>query len=82
MYRKISKELLNINIKRNDNNSVLFKDLVDGEVFKFFGIYYLKINSNSFKAAYCNCVSIADGVLKCLAETDLVESVKGSFVEE
>lgn len=82
MYRKISKELLNINIKRNDNNSVLFKDLVDGEVFKFFGIYYLKINGNSFKAAYCNCVSIADGVLKCLSETDLVESVKGSFVEE
>ncbi len=69
-------------IKRKDNNSVLFKDLVDGEVFKFFGIYYLKINGNCFNAAYCNCVSIADGTLKCLAETDLVESVKGSFVEE
>lgn len=71
-----------MNIKRKDNNSVLFKDLASGEVFKFFGIYYLKINGNSFKAAYCNCVSIADGVLKCLAETDLVESVKGSFMEE
>lgn len=71
-----------MNIKRKDNNSVFFEDLVGGDVFKFFGIYYLKINGNCFKAAYCNCVSIADGVLKCLAKTDLVEPIKGSFVEE
>lgn len=71
-----------MDIKRKDNNSVLFEDLVGGDVFKFFGIYYLKINSSYFNNAYCNCVSIVDGALKCLAKTDLVEPIKGSFVEE
>lgn len=71
-----------MNIKRKDNNLVLFKDLVGGEVFEFFGTYYLKINSSSFKSAYCNCISLIDGTLKCLAENDLVEPIKGSFVEE
>lgn len=42
-----------MNIKRKDNNLVLFKDLVGG-----------------------------DGALKCLAKIDLVEPIKGSFVEE
>lgn len=71
-----------MNIKKKDNNSVFFEDLVGGDVFKFFGTYYLKINSSYFNNAYCNCVSIVDGALKCLARTDLVEPIKGSFVEE
>lgn len=71
-----------MNIKKKDNNSVFFEDLVGGDVFKFFGTYYLKINSSYFNNAYCNCVSIVDGALKCLAKTDLVEPIKGSFVEE
>lgn len=71
-----------MNIKRKDNNSVLFEDLAGGDVFKFFETYYLKINSSYFNNVYCNCVSIVDGALRCLAKTDLVEPIKGSFVEE
>ena len=69
-------------INRKDNNLVLFEDLVGGDVFKFFGTYYLKINSSYFNNAYCNCVNIEDGALKCLTKIDLVEPIKGSFVEE
>lgn len=69
-------------INKKGNNLVLFEDLVGGDVFKFFGTYYLKTNSNYFNNAYCNCVSIKDGVQTCLAKTDLVEPIKGSFVEE
>lgn len=71
-----------MDIKRKDNNSVLFEDLVGGDVFKFLGTYYLKINSSYFNNAYCNCISIVDGALTCLTENDLVEPIKGSFVEE
>lgn len=71
-----------MNIKKKDDNLVLFEDLVGGDVFKFFGTYYLKINSNYFNNTYGNCISIVDGVLTCLAKNDLVESIKGSFMEE
>lgn len=71
-----------MNIKKKDDNLVLFEDLVGGDVFKFFGIYYLKINSSYINNTCCNCVSIVDGVPKCLVKTDLVELIKGSFVEE
>lgn len=71
-----------MNIKRKDDNSVLFKDLAGGDVFKFSGIYYLKINSNYFNNTYGNCVNIVDGVLTCLSQIDLAEPIKGSFVEE
>lgn len=71
-----------MNIKKKDNNSVLFEDLVGGDVFKFSGTYYLKINSSYFNNTYGNCVSIVDGVLKCFAKIDLVEPIRGSFVEE
>ena len=71
-----------MNIKRKNNNSVLFEDLVGGDVFKFSGTYYLKINSSYFNNTYGNCVSIVDGILTCLAKIDLVEPIKGSFVEE
>lgn len=71
-----------MNIKRKNDNLVLFEDLAGGDVFKFFGTYYLKINSNYFNNAYCNCVSIVDGALTCLAKNDLVEPIKGSFMEE
>lgn len=71
-----------MNIKKKDDNLVLFEDLVGGDVFKFFGTYYLKINSNYFNNTYGNCISIVDGVLTCLAKNDLVEPIKGSFMEE
>lgn len=67
-----------MDIKRKDNNSVLFEDLVGGDVFKFSGTYYL----NYFNNTYGNCVSIVDGVLKCFAKIDLVEPIRGFFVEE
>lgn len=71
-----------MNIKKKDDNLVLFEDLVGGDAFKFFGTYYLKINSNYFNNTYGNCISIVDGVLTCLAKNDLVEPIKGSFMEE
>lgn len=61
---------------------IAFKDLLEGETFKFFGDYYIKVVGkchNKFKRY--NCLRIWDGATLNISNNTFVKPVKGFFKE-
>lgn len=72
-------------IQESAKVNVYFSDLDFGDVFKYDGVYKIKLDDTSSALSFCptgHMVDMADGVVKEVERDFLVEPVKGYFKVE
>lgn len=67
-------------IERNNCTAKYFKEIKQGEVFKYESELYLKTNEINYAEEYNNCVRLKDGEMYFRFDNDIVYEVKCHLV--